>query len=106
MFRSGYTTFMMWSMAVGGVAIVFFGRLQSQPTTTAEKPSQLKEWEFPDAESHRSGTAGGVFAADYATSKPFEEVWTYYAKKLGYKQEYKPNLSYAGSGFEFGTGKR
>ena len=38
-----------------------------------------------------------VASADYATSKPFKEVWTYYAKKLGYKDEYRTNLTYGKS---------
>jgi hypothetical protein len=37
-----------------------------------------------------------LVAADYATAKPFEEVWAYYAKKIGYAEEYKPNLTHAG----------
>ena len=68
---------------------------------------QLKEWEFPDAEHLRGGSVGEVFAAaDYATSKPFEEVWTYYAKKVGYEQEYKANLTYGASTFSFGSDSR
>jgi hypothetical protein len=106
MFPSGYKTLIFWSMAACGLAIAFPEQVRSQQTATAEKPSQLKEWEFPGAESHRSSTTGGVFAADYATSKPFEEVWTYYAKKLGCNQEYKPNLTHAGSSSEFGTGRK
>jgi eukaryotic-like serine/threonine-protein kinase len=60
------------------------GQLRSEPA----KP---EEWEFPGAERHRASIAGDVYAADYATSKPFEEVWTYYAKKLGYEHEYTQN---------------
>lgn len=60
------------------------GQLRSQPA----KPEQ---WEFPDAERHRANIVGDVFAADYATAKSFEDVWNYYAKKLGYEQEYRPN---------------
>ncbi len=63
------------------------------------EPVNPEEWEFPDADHLRAGTVGGFFAADYAVSKPFEEVWTYYAKKLGYEEEYKPNLSYGGNSF-------
>jgi hypothetical protein len=52
---------------------------------------------FPDAESQRTGSPeNGLVAADYATSKPFEEVWAYYAKKIGYEKEYKPNLAHGG----------
>jgi len=73
-------------------AIAYAGQLRTQPAKT-------EEWEFPDADQLRDGNLGEVFAADYATSKPFEDVWTYYAKKFGYQQEYKPNLTYGGRSF-------
>jgi hypothetical protein len=84
-------------MVVCGLGIAFAGPLRFQPAKAAEKGGQLNEWEFPDAESHRTGNPGnGLVAADYATSKPFEEVWAYYAKKIGYKKGYKPNLTHGG----------
>jgi hypothetical protein len=102
MVRSGYFTPFLLFVAGLGLGIAFAGPLRSQPakapkTTAPETGGQLDEWKFPDAESHRSnGKAGNVFVADYATPKPFEEVWAYYAKKIGCKEKYKPNLSFGG----------
>jgi hypothetical protein len=105
MVRSRHNTLFLLSMVVCGLGIAFAGPLRFQPAKAAEKGGQLNEWEFPDAESHRAvGTRGNVSAADYATSKPFEEVWAYYAKKIGYKQEYQPNLTFGGTYFG-GTGQ-
>jgi hypothetical protein len=85
-------------MVVCGLGIAFAGSLRFQPANAGEKGGQLKDWEFPDAESHRSVRfpQEKVLAGDYATSKPFKEVWTYYAKKIGYKKDYEPNLACSG----------
>jgi hypothetical protein len=84
------------SIAVCGLGIALAGSL-FQPAEAAEKGGQLDEWKFPDAESQRTGSPeNGLVAADYATSKPFEKVWAYYAKKIGYEKEYKPNLAFGG----------
>ena len=68
-------------------------------------PVRTEEWEFPDADHLREGNHGGLFAADYATTRPFEDVWTYYAKKLGYEQEYKQNLTYGSNSFSSDSSK-
>jgi eukaryotic-like serine/threonine-protein kinase len=72
-------------------------QLQSQPAKT-------EEWECPGADRLRTSNVGDVFAADYVTLKPFEDVWTYYAKKLGYGQEYLPNLTYGSNSFSSDSG--
>jgi hypothetical protein len=84
MFRQRYSVMSLSFLAVCGLAIVFAAQLQGQQPKGGEKPGPVKDWEFPDAEHHRGGNVGKVFASDYATSKPFDEVWTYYAKKIGY----------------------
>jgi len=101
MVRSRYSTLVLWFMIVCGLGIAFAGQLRSQTAKAAEEGGELKEWEFPDAESHRTSSVGTVFAADYATSKPFEEVWAYYAKKIGHKQAYKPNQTYGGGAGQY-----
>jgi hypothetical protein len=68
-------------------------QLQSQPA----KP---EEWEYPGADLQRSTTVGDVYAADYSIPKPFEDVWYYYAKKLGYEKEYIPNQSTGFTSFD------
>src|SRR5258706_3984976 len=73
------------------------GTTNKAGTPNSENGGQLKKWEFPEAEQLRGGKVGDVFSADYGTSKSFEEVWTYYAKKVGYKQEYQPNLTHGES---------
>jgi hypothetical protein len=79
------------------------GQLQSQSARRSQPGGPLKEWEFPDAESHRNGAVGNVHAGDYATSKSFEEVWTYYAKKMGYKGKYIPNEQFSGGTADGGS---
>lgn len=98
MIRQHYPiVFLSW-LAICGVAIVFAPQLQGQQ---ADKPGPVKDWEFPGAEHHRGAKVGKVFASDYATSKPFDEVWTHYAKKIGYTKAYEPNLTYAGGAGEY-----
>jgi serine/threonine protein kinase len=69
------------------------------------QPAKTKEWEFPDAERHRNSNIGDVFAADYASSKPFEDVWIYYAKKLGFEETYNPNLTFGSNSFHSNSGQ-
>jgi hypothetical protein len=100
MVRSRYSILFLLFIAVCGLGVALAGSL-FQPAKAAEKGSQLNEWKFPGAESQRMGNPGnGLVAADYVTSKSFEEVWAYYAKKIGYEKEYRPNLTYGG-----GTGQ-
>jgi len=84
-------------LAVCGLTIAFAAHLRGQQLKETEKLSPLKDWEFPDAKHHRGGNVGSVFASDYSSPKTFDEVWTFYAKKIGYAEEYKPNLSFGGS---------
>ena len=88
-------------LVVCGLAIIFAAQLQGQQPKEAEKRGPVKDWEFPAAEFHRGGNAGNVFASDYATPTPFDEVWTYYAKKIGYMGVYKPNLTHSGGAGQY-----
>lgn len=105
MIRFRYRSLLLLSLIVCGLVIALAGQLRSQPAKTAEVEGPLKEWKAPDAEYLRGGKTGEVFAADYAISKSFEEVWTYYAKRIGYKEEYKPNLTFGGADFSSDRGK-
>jgi len=66
-----------------------------------QQPKVLKEWEFPAAENHRGTSLGKVFVSDHGASKPFEEVWTHYAKKIGYTKKYEPNLTHSGGAGQY-----
>ena len=100
MVRYRQSTLFLLSIGVCGLGIAITGLL-FQPAKAAEKESQLNEWIFAGAESQRTGNPGnGLVAADCVSSKPFEEVWAHYAKKIGYEKEYRPNLTYGG-----GTGQ-
>ena len=94
--RPRISMLLVCSTVVCGLVMAMAGQLQSQPTKASQAIGPPKEWEFPDAESHRRSSAGNVHAGDYATSKSFEEVWTYYAKKTGCKEKYQPNGVIAG----------
>jgi hypothetical protein len=96
MCRQHYTIVFLSCLALCGLAIVFGAQLQGQQPKEGEKQRPGKNWEFPDAVHHRGGKVGKLFASDYATPKPFDEVWTYYAKKIGYTKPYEPNLTYGG----------
>ncbi|HEV3387201.1 MAG TPA: hypothetical protein VG097_20445, partial [Gemmata sp.] len=69
------------------------------------QPAKSEEWEFPDADRLRASNIGDVFAADYTASKPFEDVWTYYAKKLGFDQKYNSNLTFGSNSFSSDSGR-
>lgn len=83
---------------VGGLGIAFAVLLHFQLAKAADKVGLLKDWEFSEeVESLRKSRVGKVEAADFATSRPFEEVWTYYAKKFNYQEGYKPNHTHGGA---------
>ena len=95
--RSFYSTSVLLILLVGGFAIAIAGQSRFEPVKAAQKRSLLKDWEFPGAEQHRlSIVPGTVSAADYTSPKTFEDVWTYYAKKIGYNGKYEPNGQIAG----------
>jgi hypothetical protein len=73
-----------------------------------EKPATAKKvaagWRHPDAQANsgRSGSGDGVVNGDtFRVPRPFEEVWTFYAKKCGYMSPYPTagtTMAVSGSG--------
>lgn len=81
-----------------------------QPDQSSVKSNELKEWEFPGAESLgsvralRTGTV--LVSAEYKVDKPFKEVWRFYAKKFGSKRDYTPTSQSSGEGYADSQGKQ
>src|SRR4051794_6136843 len=55
------------------------------------------EWQPPDAKSGSSTTSKTLAGTHYSTSQHLDEVWAYYAQKLGIKEKESPPVSYGSS---------
>jgi hypothetical protein len=51
----------------------------------------LADWQPQGGQSRASGNSAGMRSEQHVVSKPLQEVWAFYAKKLGIEGEYLPN---------------
>ena len=94
---AGPTLFVSFSL----IATLPIGSLDGSPAGDAPEPNASKivtEWTFPhgpDGGIQTIGIANGPIQTSILdTKKPFGEVWTFYAKKIGSDKEYGERKGY------------
>ena len=74
---------------------------ESHPILPAPASVNINEatakWQYPGSKSIAGGTTSGLHSGESRTPDPYEKVWEYYAKKVGYPGAFRADALDVGS---------